>query len=263
MSDSKGNNSTPSFEDRVKGLSLDELAGLRPDLTVVDPAPVAEAREALEGAIDGMQVGEAAKAALKGIARESDDSVAVLLNGFLARVAGMSDLDSGVRESVSKEVGTLAEKLGARVFMSVAADEGEGDEGEGDDAGDDESNEGDDEADEVDVDASVQEALESREAFDEALEALECNDGMRAEIRAELLPDIKSGKLRGVESVQSAVKALGDKYQRVLESAGPKGQGKPRFEGVGATAGDRATESESAPAPASRFYPQPAKAEGA
>ncbi len=253
---------TPTLEASVQGLSLDELAGMRPDLQIVDPAPVAEAREAFEVAIDGRQLGDAAKAALKGTARESVDSVAAMLNGFLAQVGAMGDLDAGAKESVTEQVTTIAEKLGARVFLSMTdADDGDGDEGEakGDDAdGDEGDGDDDDKSGEADVDASVQEALASRDAFDESLEAINGTDELRTLVRDELKPSIDNGKLRGVESVKSAVTALADKYTRAIESAAPKAA--PRFDGVTPT-GDRATESTDAPPASSRFYPSPVKGE--
>lgn len=257
----------PTLEESVKGLSLDELAGMRPDLQIVDPAPVAEAREALEAAIDGMQLGDAAKAALKGTARESVDSVAAMLNGFLAQVGAMGDLDAGAKESVTEQVTTIADKLGARVFLSMADADGNGDggegDGEGDDADGDEGDDGDgddgDESGEADVDASVQEALAARDAFDVALEEINGTDELRTLVRDELKPKISSGELRGVEAVKSAVTALATKYTRAIEAAGVKPS--PRFEGVAPTGGDRATESTDAPAPSSRFYPSPVSKE--
>ena len=259
---------TPTLEESVKGLSLDEIAGMRPDLQIVDPAPVAEAREALEVAIDGMQLGDAAKIALKGTARESVDSVAAMLNGFLAQVGAMGDLDAGAKESVTEQVTTIADKLGARVFLSntdAGDDAGDGGEGgaEGDDAkGEKKSGDGGDggdddksESSEADVDASVQEALASRDAFDEALEGINGTDELRTLVRDELKPSIDSGELRGVESVKSAVTALADKYTRAIEAVAPKAT--PRFDGVGSTGGDRATESADAPPASSRFYPSP------
>lgn len=256
---------TPTLEQSVKGLSLDELAGMRPDLQITDPAPVAEAREALEAAIGSMQIGDAAKAALMGTARESVDSVAGMLNGFLAQVVSMSDLDSTAKESVHEQVTTIAEKLGARVFLSMADGDGNGDgdegEAEGDDKGGDEGDDGDgDDGDESgsseqDVDASVQEALESRDAFDEALEAINGTDELRTLVRDELKPKIASGELRGVETVKGAVTALADKYTRAIEAVAPKA--KPRFDGVSSTGGDRVIESTEAPPASSRFYPSP------
>ena len=255
---------TPTLEESVQGLSLDELVGMRPDLQIVDPAPVAEAREALEVAIDGMQIGDAAKAALKGTARESVDSVAAMLNGFLAQVGAMGDLDAGAKESVTEQVTTIAEKLGARVFLSMADAGGNGDGDEGDDEGDDadgdkgdEGGDGDDDdkSGEADVDESVQEALASRDAFDEALEGINGNDELRGLVRDELKPKITSGELRGVEAVKGAVTALAEKYTRAVEAIAPKGA--PRFDGVTPTGGDRATESTDTPAPSSRFYPSP------
>lgn len=260
---SESSTQTPTLEESVKGLGLDELAGMRPDLQIVDPAPVAEAREALEAAIDGMQLGDATKAALLGTARESVDSVATMLNGFLAQVVSMGDLDSSAKESVLEQVTTIADKLGARVFLSMADAGGNGDGGEGDDKSDDDADDkggdgdgdGDESGkDEADVDASVQEALASRDAFDEALEGINGTDELRTLVRDELKPKVTSGELRGVESVKSAVEALATKYTRAIEAMAPKAA--PRFDGVTPT-GDRATESTGALPASSRFYPSP------
>lgn len=230
-----GDTQTDAGHDDIRSMSVDRLRALRPDLLISDPAPILEAREALEQAVETAEVGEATRAALKTVIRESDDPVAALINTAVARIRKL-DLGDGDREAVLSVVSDVGAKLGIDIgaVLDAPADEAEGVE---------EEVKADDGEEAVDQEPAPDVAgqIEARDALDDALEDedLQATEAVRREVRTDVRRQIASG-LRGTEAVTKAVADAVARYHRVIESVS---RGKAQRIQVPDSGDERATES--------------------
>lgn len=244
--DAKTQTRPEGFLDFLKGMTLDEIRGIREDIP--GASPLDEVAEALAENVRGTDAPSSVVEKVVGMAKEGDE-VAALLALVDAAVPEISD-DAKAVESVRKAIRKTAEKFGASLPALEADDAGDGkpDKAKADGDDDDDPDEGDgDTAEKTDPEvAKLSDRLDKREAK-EAL-AARVKKIAKPEV-AKLVEEAVEKRIDKGEVQQDDVEdAVSEAIQDVKRAAEAMGLGESVFEGLEPTETDdveaRATEDE-------------------